>query len=664
LTDADPASADWSRENEAYLTHAIAKLKAAMRGEDAPSDLADMHAFSLRAPALENISAAFELTPFERNLLLLCAAIELDPAITAICTEAPGGIGKPYPTFSLAFSVFPGAHWSALGPQAPLRRWKLIDVAEGQPLTQAPLRIDEAVLHYLTGSGELDRRLAAVLLPLPLRNIASLEPSHVVHAHQIAAAWEASAGTGAALVQLIGEPADCRQIVAAAANLIGMHTAVLAADHVPSTVDELETLLRLWKREICFSGFGVLLVERDELAEAEDSRAQARGLARLLERLPGPAALCEREQSRLGHRSVATIVVGRLPTAEQRHAWHEALTDAAGERFESPDAAAIDIATDRVAAQFSMDRATIETVAVEAVAHASRLKLAPDAIGTVAWDFCRARVRARLDGLAQRVRSTIGWEDLILPEAEMTTLRTIAAQSRQRMTVYERWGFANKSSRGLGISALFSGPSGTGKTMAAEVLANDLQLDLYRIDLASVVSKYIGETEKNLRRVFDAAEQSAAVLLFDEADALFGKRSEVKDSHDRYANIEVSYLLQQMESYRGLAILTSNMKASLDPAFLRRLRFIIQFPFPDASHRLRLWRQTFPPETPVEALDFDKLAELKVTGGNIRSIAMNAAFLAADANEPVGMSHLRDATRIEYAKLERHLTAAETEAWR
>ena len=206
---------------------------------------------------------------------------------------------------------------------------------------------------------------------------------------------------------------------------------------------------------------------------------------------------------------------------------------------------------------------------------------------------------------------------------------------RQRAKVYDAWGFGAARARGLGISALFAGPSGTGKTMAGEVLANELNLDLYRIDLSQVVNKYIGETEKNLRRVFDAAEEGGAILLFDEADALFGKRSEVKDSHDRYANIEISYLLQRMEAYRGLAILTTNMKSALDTAFLRRLRFVVQFPFPDAAQRAEIWRRVFPAPTPTEGLDFAQLARLQVAGGNIRNMALNAAFLAAEAG-PAG----------------------------
>ena len=222
---------------------------------------------------------------------------------------------------------------------------------------------------------------------------------------------------------------------------------------------------------------------------------------------------------------------------------------------------------------------------------------------------------------------------------------------------------AGTAQRGLGVSALLCGQSGTGKTFAAEALAHELQLDLYHIDLSQIVSKYIGETEKNLRRVFDAAEEGGAVLLFDEADALFGKRSEVKDSHDRYANIEVSYLLRRMESYQGITLLTSNLRSALDSAFLRRLRFIIPFPFPDANQRAELWRRAFAKQTPTRGLVFEKLAQLSVTGGQIRNIALCAAFLAASQGQPVGMRHILDAARSEYQKSERPLNENEVRGW-
>jgi SpoVK/Ycf46/Vps4 family AAA+-type ATPase len=309
---------------------------------------------------------------------------------------------------------------------------------------------------------------------------------------------------------------------------------------------------------------------------------------------------------------------------------------------------------DGVAAQFRFSARSITRVASEIRGNGAEASL---------WRACRETVPSRLESLAQRIEATAGWDDLVLAESQLVELRQIAIHVRHRLEVHDEWGFSRKSLRGLGISALFAGESGTGKTMAAEVLARELDLDLFRIDLSAVVSKYIGETEKNLRQVFDAAEDSGSVLLFDEADALFGKRSEVKDSHDRYANIEVSYLLQRMEVYRGLAILTTNQKTALDNAFQRRLRFIIEFPFPDVTQREAIWRQTFPEETPLDQIDYAKLARLNAPGGVIRNIALNAAFLAADENSAVGMRHLLRAARSEAGKRERPMSPAEVLGW-
>jgi hypothetical protein len=283
--------------------------------------------------------------------------------------------------------------------------------------------------------------------------------------------------------------------------------------------------------------------------------------------------------------------------------------------------------------------------------------------GAALWRACRSHARPNPGGLAHAIKPRADWDDLVLPQEQKDMLRHIELHVRQRNKVYESWGFAEKCARGLGISALFAGSSGTGKTMAAEVLAKKLELDLYRIDLSQVVSKYIGETEKNLARVFDAAEEGGAILLFDEADALFGKRSVVRDSHDRYANIEISYLLQRMEDYRGLAILTTNMKDALDAAFLRRIRFIVQFPFPDALERASIWERVFPVETPTATLDFRKLAQLNIAGGNIRNIAMNAAFVAAHEDVPVTMGHILQAIRVEYIKMDKPLGGIDFQEW-
>ncbi|MFF1696513.1 ATP-binding protein [Streptomyces sp. NPDC058257] len=266
---------------------------------------------------------------------------------------------------------------------------------------------------------------------------------------------------------------------------------------------------------------------------------------------------------------------------------------------------------------------------------------------------CRALSRQRLGDLAVEVRPRSGWDDLVLPTDRMEQLREVRDQLRHRHQVYDRWGFGGETHRGKGLSVLFSGVPGTGKTMAAEVLAHDLGLGLYAVDLSGVVSKYIGETEKNLARVFTEARTSNAILFFDEADALFGKRTEVSDAHDRYANIETSYLLQKMEEYEGVVVLATNLRQNLDDAFTRRVRFIIEFPFPEADSRLRIWQGLFPPQAPVAAdVDFAALArEFPVAGGSIKNIVLNAAFLAAADGGPIGRRHILRGVRREFEKI-------------
>ena len=263
--------------------------------------------------------------------------------------------------------------------------------------------------------------------------------------------------------------------------------------------------------------------------------------------------------------------------------------------------------------------------------------------------------------LAQKVEPQYTWNDIVLPEDTLTQLHEICQRIVHRHCVFKKWGFDRKLSLGKGVNALFAGTSGAGKTMASEVIANELGLDLYKIDLSGVVSKYIGETEKNLDRIFTAAENSNAILLFDEADALFGKRSEVRDSHDRYANIETCYLLQKMEQFDGIALLATNQRQNLDAAFTRRLAFTIHFPFPDEAGRLQIWKKIWPEQTPVAAdLDLESLAsQFKLSGGNIKNIALAASFLAAEDDQPIAMAHLLQATRREYQKMGKVLSDKE-----
>jgi ATP-dependent 26S proteasome regulatory subunit len=407
----------------------------------------------------------------------------------------------------------------------------------------------------------------------------------------------------------------------------------------------------LWEREAVLSS-SALLVDCDEFDTTDAARERA--ITQLIECINGVLVITSREKRRIRQRSAITFDVNKPTANEQRGIWQNALGSAAP---------ILNGKVNALVSQFNLSTETIRNVCAEALGNLTSNSMETHEQCNNLWDICRIKARPFLDDLAQRIDPAAEWGDLVLPEAQYQILREIAMHVRQRSRVYEDWGFATKGLRGLGISVLFVGASGTGKTMAAEVLANELQLDLYRIDLSQVVSKYIGETEKNLRRVFDAAEDGGAILLFDEADALFGKRSEIKDSHDRYANIEVSYLLQRMEAYRGLAILTTNMRSALDTAFLRRIRFIVQFPFPDKAQRAEIWNRIFPSGTPTENIDVNKLSRLNIAGGNIRNIALNAAFLAADAEESVRMTHLLRATRGEYSKLEKPLTEAEIGGW-
>ena len=267
----------------------------------------------------------------------------------------------------------------------------------------------------------------------------------------------------------------------------------------------------------------------------------------------------------------------------------------------------------------------------------------------------RARTSDQLRDQAKKIEPRHDWGDLVLPDDQVEQLHEMCDQIKYRHIVFGEWGFDGKLSMGKGLNALFAGPSGTGKTMAAEVIAGDLGLDLYKIDLSTVMSKYVGETEKNLERIFSAARNSNAILFFDEADALFGKRSEVRDAHDRYANVEISYLLQKMEEYDGLVILTSNLSQNMDEAFVRRMHFTVEFPYPEEDARRRIWQIVFPEEAPLDAgVNLGLMAErFRLTGGNIRNVALTAAFLAARDGGVIGMEQLLWATRREYQKMGR-----------
>ena len=662
MTDED-ASDRWAAMNKRHLMAALARVRealerhAAAAGDDASAAAAragsvpdtDPPPADLPPPALRNLCDTLGLSDFERDVLLLCAGMELEGSFAALCARAQGDASRAFPSFGLALAALPDAHWSALAPSGPLRHWLLVDVGPGNAITASPLRIDETVLHYLTGIQTPDERLAVFGQPVPPAR--DLAPSHRAIADDIGRAWSRTAGSATfPVVQLCGrEIAGKRAVASAACERLGLRLERVPAQALPAARGELHTLIRLWNRESLLAS-GALLLDCDEVEPGEPARDASIGM--LLDAYAGPLLVSSRKRRNPIQKPLLTIDVGRPLPAEQRELWERLLADAAPE----PDAQVA-----RLVAQFDLGLPTIRAALAGALGRADAGRA--ESLGDALWHSCRVQARPRLDDLAERIRRAGTWDQLVLPDRQKAILRQIAAQVRLRATVYERWGFGAQSSRGLGISALFAGSSGTGKTMAAEVLARELDLDLYRIDLSAIVSKYIGETEKNLARVFDAAEEGGAILLFDEADALFGKRSQVKDSHDRYANVEVSYLLQRMESYRGLAILTTNMRDALDEAFLRRLRFIVDFPFPSRDERVRIWERILPSELPTANLDLAKLARLSVAGGNIRNIALNAAFLAAADDVTVGMEHMLRAAESEYEKVQKTLPQAEVRDW-
>lgn len=645
---------DWLSMNQHYLVRALAEVRHVLERHaeadlaveaDAVPDEPVNAAANLAPPALESLCSAFSLSPFERDILLMCAGVELESGFAALCGRAQRQPGRTYATFSLAIAALRSPHWSALSPDAPLRRWRLIEpLPREEAVTAAPLRIAERVLHFVTGVRCEDEELRGLIRPIEGHE--ALPPSQQEAVEEIVRVLARARPGSLPLIQLCGRgDGDKQAIAVAACERLGLGLAALRSAEVPLSAGGRLQLARLWERESTLTS-RALLIETSDGDAADISRA----VTALSECIYGVVLIAIREPSESGTRPAVRIAVERPRPVEQLDLWHAAL---------GPVAAELNGALDNILSHFDLTARHVRVVSAQAMLTQGDEETLEPAL----WNACRAETRPRLEGLAQRIAPAASWSDLVLPEAQVGTLREIAAQLRGRHQVYESWGFATKGSRGLGITALFSGGSGTGKTFAAEVLAAEMRLDLYRIDLSQVVSKYIGETEKNLRRVFDAAEGSGSILLFDEADALFGKRSEVKDSHDRFANIEISYLLQRMEAYRGLAILTTNLKQALDAAFLRRIRFVVSFPFPGMAERAELWRRVFPAATPTENLNVNRLARLNVTGGNIRNIALNAAFSAASEGASVRMDHLLRAAHREYEKLEKPLTESETGGW-
>lgn len=535
-----------------------------------------------------------------------------------------------------------------LGPRTPeriarLQGVRLVSLSDAPFAGLARIVPDPHVRGLLDGSRQLH---SALVTSCRLVRPGARRGPDGIGVHTLAAA----ARGGPVRVWLAGgRPERAESVAAAVAGELGipllvadLETAV-ASD--PSLADFAPALVReAWLRDAA-----LFLRSADSLFLAGEGRA-LRNLAAALAADGGVCVLHGEATTPPGllddPETPLAIVVRALPatTPSERE---EALGDALAEHGLQLERDELET----IAGRFRLDPDEIRG-AVARGAAALRLGLFDDPVGALA-DAARATRGHKLATVAVRVEPRATWNDLLLPEDVVRQLRELVDLVTQRDRVWDAGGFGSTTARGRGISALFAGASGTGKTTAAEVIAGELGFDLYRIDLAGVVSKYIGETEKNLNRVFAAAEGANAVLLFDEADALFGKRSEVSDAHDRYANVEIAYLLQRIEAYDGVAILTTNLRHHIDEAFLRRLSCTITFPIPDEEGRRRLWEQAWPAATPVDGeLDRDDFAvRYRLSGGGVRNVALYAAHLAAAGDEPVRSAHVAQALRREYQKL-------------
>ncbi|MFZ5765293.1 MAG: AAA family ATPase [Thermodesulfobacteriota bacterium] len=647
----DPAGPEPLRHELAALDRTIAEKTAAARRQ------------GISLPLVE-LAVLFGLSALELRMVIICLAPELDRRYDTIYTFLQDDITRKKPSVALILDLLAEnrrERWGLrhlLTPGGRLRRSTILTGAvdphspSGTSDLAEFLRVDPRIVAFLLGDNALDGRLAG----LCRRVGPAISPIAVPVAPDISRRLSRLARsvpghgetTGKTIVVLHGPAGSGKMHLARSfCREIGCPLLVVDALLLPADPDERQHRLHLAFREGLLTRAIVYLDRIDALLGADEGERMFRAIEQAT-LIWGWIVFVSAEQPwqpRAGDGSITLHTIEMPPsTVPQREAcWQHALQECGGSGGQQWSAL--------LARRFQLTPGAIMDAARRAMALAGGANRPPGLDDFAA--ACRDGAHHRLASLAVKGTCRCGWTDLVLPPDRIALLAEICNQVRHGHTVFNEWGFARRISRGRGLSVLFTGPPGTGKSLAAEVIAGELGLDLYKIDLAGVVSKYIGETEKNLNRIFREAEQSNAILFFDEADALFGKRTEVKDAHDRYANIETSYLLQKMEEYEGMVILATNLRANMDEAFTRRIRFIVDFPFPDSPLRQRIWQGHLPAEAPLaDDIDCAALAErLPVTGGTIRNIALNSAFLAARENGPLTMGHILHAAKREYAKI-------------
>ena len=608
------------------------------------------------------LSERFDLYPLHRDALLIGLGPEFDRKYERIYSYLQDDVTKKRPTVDLILRVLCRSEAERLeartlfSRRSPLVRNRLLSVSGGEetPLLSRFVRVDERITNYLLGNDGVADELAEF--------VATNEPTDraddlVVDEAQREALEELSGelddrGGSKPLFAYFYGPHGAGKEIAVEVLCRDNGVSILKVDAERISERDLREPIRLVSREallqgtaLYIRGLGALSGEREVELEAvigEFDEFDGHVF------LAGTDPLSPKLYVGVTNHQVSTLRFS-IPSYEARR-----------ERWSSVNSLPGDVDPADLAAKFRLTGGQIE----DAVALAGILANGDELSAESVYEGCRAQSSVSLDSLARKIDPNYIWDDIVLPMDDLNHLREVATRVTYQGTVYSEWGFEDKFSLGNGLNVLFTGPPGTGKTMAAEIIAGDAGLDLYKIDLSSVVSKYIGETEKNLGKVFDEAENSSAILLFDEADALFGKRSKVKDSHDRYANIEVNYLLQRIEEHDGTVILTTNFKQNIDDAFLRRIHMSVEFPLPDRESRAAIWEKVFPEATPLAELDYGFLATFDVTGGNIKNIALTAAFLAADDAGEVEMKHVLRAAWREFQKTGKLVAPEEFGAYR
>ena len=616
---------------------------------------------------VSTLRAEFLLTAMELRVLAIALAPEFDLRYERIYAFLQDDVSRKRPSVDLILNLLcptieaklQGRAWFL--SDAPLLRYKLVHLVAdpsqvAPPLLAHVLKLDEHVTRMALGQTGLDARLHPFCtLTEPGSSSEAPVLADATHTALETLAVQACENRQPLLLHFLGPPrAGQKRVAEWLAATSGMPLLIVDTVRCLLTSGEFECAVPVIHRTARERNAVVLIEGFDALVSGQATSAFA-SLVQMLREFEGICILAGGATPTSipdGVCKPVCIQFGAPGFSERRTAWKTQL-----EKHEIPSSGP-DL--DMLASRYRLHSGQIaDTVAAARNAvrwhAASEGRTQASEVPTLG-DLCaaaRLQTAGNVTGLARKIEPKATWKDLVLPANVLALLRDLCAQAQFRQTVFEDWGFGQKLTLGKGLVALFSGPPGTGKTLTAEVIANHLALDLFKIDLSQVVSKYIGETEKNLDRVFDTAQQANAILLFDEADALFGQRSQVRDAHDRYANIEVGYLLQKMEEYDGVAILASNLASNMDGAFVRRLTFRIEFPFPDETYRQQIWRQMFTPAMPLSPdLDFSYLAnQFKLAGGNIKNAVLAAAFLAAAAQEAIGMKHLVRALFREFQKM-------------